>query len=392
MFVDHSEVSLRRIRDNLIIFLLFALLMLAGFYQIMRKSPSERAFSLIVKITYENREPQTLWNLTESDMMLGLFMNNSWQTVFLRMVSHPIRGFIHDSDGNKIVILNVTRESLKPSEKISLNATYWLISKERRLPSISEDKSGTLNDIPKDLKEEYCKPTRLWGINTSLLEEKAQEIRGGEIRVLSIVREFVRWIASNIKYSSSEVPRYPHETFTTFTGDCDDQANLLIAFCRTVGIPAYLQVGCVYIERYNQSRMYWSGHLLIRQIRVGWHGWAMVYIPPWGWLPVDLTYVEGDLRREPLNAILFSAIVRHYVFQYMNITSTDYIAESRALKEFLEAREFYIHEEDEMKEIRIEETLSMKTVMLATAPSSRTSFISHLSTRIFHFICEWFIW
>ncbi|MBS7649188.1 hypothetical protein KEJ17_06080, partial [Candidatus Bathyarchaeota archaeon] len=82
-----------------------------------------------------------------------------------------------------------------------------------------------------------------------------------------------------------------------------------------------------------------------------------------------------------LNAILFSAIVRHYVFQYMNITSTDYIAESRALKEFLEAREFYIHEEDEMKEIRIEETLSMKTVMLATAPSSRTSFISHLSTR-----------
>jgi transglutaminase-like putative cysteine protease len=159
---------------------------------------------------------------------------------------------------------------------------------------------------------------------------------GAETRVLTILRLIIRWIASNILYSPAEFPRYPNETFSLGLGDCDDQSNLLIAFCRLLGIPAYLQLGCIYSPYYNQTSRFWSERLSIRQVKVSWHGWAMVYIPPWGWLPVDPTCVSGlILRVDQLNAITSSAVIQYYTFQYMNIVVTDYIAETRSLKNLL---------------------------------------------------------
>ena len=74
----------------------------------------------------------------------------------------------------------------------------------------------------------------------------------------------------------------------------------------------------------------------------------MVYVPPWGWLPVDFTYVIGGLG-DPLNAIK-NAAVAHFqeVIQYMNITRTDYVASSRMYRDFLKINDFYIYTQDEM--------------------------------------------
>ena len=361
-----STKLLKEIKDYLIILLLLFLILIAGFSQLMQRTTTiKKTFILTIKVTYENRNPRESWILTESDATLGLFMNNSWQTVYLTYVSYPIEKFIYDSDGNLVALLNITGMTLGPNEKMSYNVTYKLVFKQRYMPIISEDKSGTLNDIPENLKRDYCKPTGLWSSNTTIFREKAQEIAGNETKVLTIIKKFVRWIANNISYRPSEIPKYPNETISSRKGDCDDQANLLIAFCRAIGIPAYLQVGCIYISQYNVNRTYWSGHLLIRQTKIGWHGWAMVYIPPWGWLPVDLTYVKGDLRKDPLNSIKFSAIASEFTFQYMNIIETDYIAEARNLREFLETYEFYIYEEDEMEEIITGESL-LEPILITT--------------------------
>ena len=355
----NSKLSIKMfkgIRDYLIILLLLSILLFAGFSKLTTwKARVEKTFILTVKVTYENRDPYEKWILTENDMTLGLFTNNSWQTVYLVRVSHPIKKLIYDSDGNPLALLNITDTALGLNEKMSYNATYRLVFKQRSIPVIGEDKSGTLEDIPENLRKEYCKPTGLWLSNATIFRKKALDIANNETKVLTIIKKFVRWIASNIVYSPSEVPKYPNETIFSHRGDCDDQANLLITLCRAIGIPAYLQIGCIYIPQYNVNRTYWSGHLIFKQERVGWHGWAMVYIPPWGWLPVDLTYVKGDLRKEPLNSIKFSAFASEYTFQYMNITKTDYVAETREFKEFLEKYKFYIYEEDEMKEVIIGE-------------------------------------
>lgn len=319
-------------------------------YRAKYGSPPGRCFELVVRVTYENRGGES-WNLREDDMILGLFVNNSWQTAYLMGSSHPAKSFHRDPDGNPVMALNLGDGVVSPGGRLSYNATYKLVYRERRLPEISEEASGTLDDIPIHLKEEYCRPTSLWQSNISTLRETALLIAGNETRALRVLKNFIAWIAGNIGYESSEVPRYPIETFSQRLGDCDDQANLLITFCRAVGIPAYLQIGCIYMPWYERFSHYWSGHLLIRQVGVGWHGWAVVYVPPWGWLPVDLTYVEGDLRSEPLNAIICSAVIKHPTFQYINITITDYVSETRLLKEFLEGSEFYVYEENIMEVI-----------------------------------------
>jgi len=310
---------------------------------------SEKAFKLTVKVVYENRSWNETLFLSEDDVTPGLFMNNSWQEVYLVSASHPIRGFYNDPDGNHVVSLNIGEMKVPPGGRVIYNVTYRLIYKERKLPIISEEESGELNDIPRELKEKYCKPTSLWQSNMTPLKEIAQEIAGGEKKVLAILKKFIMWIANNIYYATSERPRYPNETLSQRLGDCDDQANLLITFCRAVGIPAYLQMGCVHIPTLNRSLNYWSGHLLIREVEVGWHGWAMVYVPPWGWLPVDLTYVSVDLKLNPINAIMRSAVMEHYVFQYLNVTVTDYVHKTISMKKFFEASEFYVYEEDIME-------------------------------------------
>ena len=156
-------------------------------------------------------------------------------------------------------------------------------------------------------------------------------------------------MVQNIIYGSAEGPRYPNETYSERRGDCDDQAILLITLCRIVGIPAYLQVGCIYDFLGYNSDTYWEGHVTSVQKQIGWHGWAIVYVPPWGWLPVDLTYVYGDLTSNPLNAISRAAVTGQNVIQYMNFIHTDYVGGSRRLRDFIQSNDYFVYMVDEMK-------------------------------------------
>jgi len=330
----------------------------------------DRVFMLVIKVTYENKG-ENVWFLRESDRMIGLFMNNSWQTVYLVNTSHSIERFNSDANGNPIILLNLMKERLLPGERISYSATYKMVFKRRHLPTLSETSSGTLNDIPEDLKRKYCGPTSFWQSNLSILENEARRIVGTETKVLTIIRWIIRWIASNILYAPSEIPKYPIETFSSGLGDCDDQSNLLITLCRIVGIPAYLQLGCIYVPHHNQSSYLWSKHLSLREDGVSWHGWAIIYIPPWGWLPVDPTCVSSVLlRTDQLNAILYSAVMQYYTFQYMNITVTDYIAEIRGVKEFLESNGFYICRESVMWEVKSQNPPQIKIPLLLITTQS----------------------
>jgi len=203
------------------------------------------------------------------------------------------------------------------------------------------------------LKNEYCKKEGSWLTDNSNLTTLAHNLAGAETRVLSIVKNFVAWIANNVTYDSYEVPRYPNETYIQRRGDCDDQAILLITLCRIVGIPAYLQVGCIFqLGSPPTHDEYWidthgRAHVTSISKQIAWHGWAIVYVPPWGWLPVDLTYVYGGLS-DPLNAIRGAAVTGQDVIQYMNFTHSDYVDSSRQFRDFIRNNDFYIFMIDEM--------------------------------------------
>ncbi len=307
-------------------------------------------------VTYSNMG-DTIWNFTEreEDRTISLFMNNSWQTVYLVNSTPSINDVKTDADGNRIATLQFSKLWLNPGENISYAATYQVVSKPRKLGDINETASKGLNEFPPFLKEKYLGANGSWLVNARAraeLESLAYSIAGNETKVLTIVKKLVNWIATNITYKTHEGPLYPNETLLEREGDCDDQAILLITMCRILGIPAFLQIGAIYTPYLQQeNRSYWTNHLTVIYKRIGWHGWAMVYIPPWGWLPVDLTYVFGGGLKDNLsNAITNAAVTSQTTIQYMNISQTDYVNSSRKARNFLINNDFYVHMEDEMIE------------------------------------------
>jgi len=347
------ETVKRMIMVVSILFLLLSTLAFNGFV-VVKGETQEVGFIIKMSVTYSNDNETENWTFTEEDRAISLFMNNTWQTVQLINHSYPLEKTTFDEDdGNPIAILQFPRSELKPGENVSYTVTYYALSKPRLLPppNINEDYSGTLEEIPEELKETYCREGDPWLVNDPELRDLAQNVAENETKVLTVVKKFVEWIEQNINYPAQvhELPLYPNETYAELRGDCDDQAILFITLCRIYGIPAYLQVGCMYLPTYFDDHQYWNGHVRSVLKRVGWHGWAMVYVPPWRWLPVDLTYALGGYS-DPLNAIKTAAVTSKITLQYMNISQMDYVASARKDMDFLKSNDFSVYMQDEMME------------------------------------------
>jgi hypothetical protein len=307
------------------------------------------SFVIQAMVTLSNPSNGTsIWNLTAEERTISLFMNNTWQTVQLINTSFPLETAV-DEDGNPIGFLQFPQSELKPGENVSYTFAYRAFSKPRLLPNITEDELETLEEISNDLKANYTRAEGPWLVNNQELQVLAHSIAKNETKVLTIVKSFIVWIRDNITYKAQGLlPYYPNETYAEREGDCDDQANLFITLCRICGIPSFLQIGCIYLPMERTNETFWEEHVTLVYERIGWHGWAAVYVPPWGWLPVDFTYVIGGLD-DPLNAIKQAAVVAFQeVIQYMNITKTDYVASYKETKNFLQDNDFYIYERNEM--------------------------------------------
>jgi len=327
-----------------ILFLLLSTLVFHGFV-VMKVETDEVGFAIRMSVNYCNNGTEK-WVFTEEDRAIGLFMNNTWQTVYLTYHSRPLERQELDVDGNSMAVLQFPTE-IEPAENVSYTVTYHAFSKPRLLPNIKEENSGTLNEIPSELKERYCGKGDAWMVDDPELRELAYDLTHNESKVLTIVKGFVEWIRQNITYAIHEVPLYPNETLAMRNGDCDDQAILFITLCRICQIPSYLQIGCVYDLAIETNETFWEGHVTDVSRGIGWHGWAMVYIPPWGWLPVDLTFWHFN----PLNAIKTAAVTSQTVIQYMNVSEMDYVASSLAVRGFLIENNFYVYTENEMTQI-----------------------------------------
>lgn len=330
-------------------FVLFVLLASFTFYSFTMLESKTGDVSYIIRstVTFSNKEDEKFWNLTEEDRTVSLFMNNTWQTVHLINHSYPLQNITEDDDGNPIAVLQFQSE-LNPGKNISYSVTYQVLSRPRSLPRITVEESGTLaDDKLKNLRQKYCNESYTWQIGNQKIREQAHAIADNETNVLKIVKGFIGWIWRNITYEPHEVPMYPNQTLLSGKGDCDDQAILLVTFCRILGIPSYLQIGCIYLPSQYSNETSWDGHVTNVARQIGWHGWAIVYIPPWGWLPVDLTYPKGGFGN-PLNAIETAVVSDTRTIQYMNISERDYVASAWAYREFITENGFYIYAEDEM--------------------------------------------
>lgn len=317
------------------------------------EADEENSYLLKSTVQYSNPSSNYVWDFAEreEDRTINLFMNSSWQTVKLLNSTFPVEAVKNDSDGNSVAVLQFPQAELSSGENLSFVVWYQITTKPRTIPNIAENESGELDDIESALLADYTGQEGPWQTGNLTLRQLAFSLKGNETHVLSIVEGFISWIVNHVVYPKTlhEVPYYPSETYSKLEGDCDDQAMLLITLSRIVGIPAYLQVGCIYLpNRPLEEDSYWDNRVTFVQKQIGWHGWAMVNVPPWGWLPVDLTYVSESPEEDPLNAIRHGAITEPTAVQFENVKHDDYVASSHEARSFLTLNGFKVFAEDEM--------------------------------------------
>jgi len=286
--------------------------------------------------TFENRGEEP-YVVTEYDTELPLFLNNRWQEVTIRESSHDILEERLDEDGNRIAIIDLPHE-IPAGGVLVFSVEYLVESEEMPRAPITPQEAGEIDDIPEMLVELYTSESETFRLDEEI-EDLALRLAANSTDVLDVVTTLVGWVVSNVEYCNFEVPLYPDETLGDLEGDCDDQAILLISMLRSLGIPAFLQVGAVFSESISSEKSSWEGHLTFQQEGMGWHGWAMVYIPPWGWIPVDLTLTNAP---EPFDMIIQAPEYEENIVAAFNVSRQPYIGESRLTREQIMASDLYI--------------------------------------------------
>ena len=295
---------------------------------------------------FENRGTESL-ELYPEDIGIPFFMDSEWQTVEIEESDKPLGDTLTDEDGNSWAVMDIPL-TLGPGEEVSFTVTYGIESSDKPRPKISLSGADGFDGIPRELVNAYTESTETFMSDDPRVSQLAQEMADGDSTVLCAVVNMIDWLGANTEYCNFEVPRYPNDTAADGRGDCDDQAILLISMCRSLGIPAYLQVGIVIHPSIVDSDTSWEGHLTDSRDGVGWHAWAMIYVPPWGWLPVDLTLVQED---GGLDVIAGAPEYESHIITCFDVNRQAYIGESMSTRTRIIGSNLYVEISDEAERI-----------------------------------------
>lgn len=131
--------------------------------------------------------------------------------------------------------------------------------------------------LPADFDRRYLAERPPHIVFTPEIKTLAAELAGDETNPLIKARRIFHYLDRTVPWAPEEeysvIPSFCLHALNRKQGDCGVQSTLFITLCRAAGVPARWQSGL--------QTQPWSTNL---------HDWSEIYIEPWGWLPVDVSY------------------------------------------------------------------------------------------------------
>jgi transglutaminase-like putative cysteine protease len=145
---------------------------------------------------------------------------------------------------------------------------------------ILPEKCGRLADIPAEIRTAYTvdDPQRL-GVESRYIKDLAATIVAEEQNPYWIARKVYDYLAEHLEYEMVGGWDNPEVVLKRGKGSCSEYTFAFIALCRAAGLPARYQ-GSVVVRGDDAS------------VDEAFHRWAQVYLPNYGWVPVDAD--KGD--------------------------------------------------------------------------------------------------
>jgi len=146
---------------------------------------------------------------------------------------------------------------------------------------IDPARCGELEDIPDDIREKYTVDGERYRIDTPYIRETVEQIVGDERNPYWIARKIFNHMIGSLKYEMIGGWDVPEVVLKRGTGSCSEYTFAFIALCRAAGLPARYQAGVV-VRGDDAS------------VDEAFHRWAEIYLPNYGWIPVDAN--KGDAK------------------------------------------------------------------------------------------------
>lgn len=192
-----------------------------------------------------------------------------------------------DHWGQEVVIY--LTQDLAPNQKVEVGYRA-----KARLGAISytplPERAGTLEEIPQEVSDRYLTEGSRYFITGDMVKTKAKEIVGGEENTYWIARKIFTWVIENLAYERIGGWDVAPTLIKRGTGSCSEYAFLFIALCRASGLPARFEGGTA--MRGDEA-----------SVDGVYHRWAEVYLPGYGWVPIDPSRGDRKYGADRIGAI-----------------------------------------------------------------------------------------
>jgi hypothetical protein len=146
---------------------------------------------------------------------------------------------------------------------------------------------STLDEIDDEIRNTYLATNPLYLTDASPLREAAAQARknaqGAEPRdVRTLIENIADYVMSRMTYRMDDSWNDAQTVLRDETGSCSEYSFLFSSLCRLNNVPTRL-IGGLQIGDYG-----------VTHETKGFHRWTEVFYPQLGWIPVDVTKIDGD--------------------------------------------------------------------------------------------------
>jgi len=188
---------------------------------------------------------------------------------------------------------------------------------------IFPEKVGTLGDIPEDITNLYLVDDTKYWVDDPIIQNAVKTVVADETNCYWIARKLFNHVIANMYYELAGGWNVAPTVLKRGSGSCSEYSFVYIALCRAAGLPARY-AGSVVIRGDDAS----SDEVF--------HRWVEVYLPNYGWIPIDPS--GGDYDRPADQARAIGYLNNRFLITTIGGGGSEFMEWSYNSNEFWQAR------------------------------------------------------
>ncbi|UCG51573.1 MAG: transglutaminase [Candidatus Latescibacterota bacterium] len=176
---------------------------------------------------------------------------------------------------------------------------------------IVPEKTGTLKDIPRDIRKQYLSDGSRYRLSSPYIQETVKKVVGDEKNPYWIARKIYNFVIGELHYEMIGGWDVPEVVLKRGSGSCSEYTFSFVSLCRAAGLPARYQ-GSVVVRGDDAS------------VDEAFHRWAQIYLPNYGWVPVDAN--RGDKESPVDQAKGIGQLADRFLITTQSGGGSDYLA------------------------------------------------------------------